>query len=347
MSFRKFQVNSTDSIQSWMEHASLNWNVQRRKLFMRCQPNDQYAECEIDHHAIVRATDGRVFQVASKDYVPAQNQRMLEDFRHCAEAGEMPIEAVGHAKGGAIVWALAKAPDSFMLQGADRVDSYILFGNSHDGSISYKGTSTTVRPACENTLAMALRAVGGDHLFSFKHTAQLSDEGKMELRRRMKELMREHSNAMFQFADQASLLAESKIRAQAQVRQYILQLVNPGLLNSILEKTQAMTTASGGSLLESMVEASSASSIERELNDANLGRVGSKILDAIIDSPGSELPSAAGTWWGVLNGVTYYVDHVAGKTDDTRLTASWFGQRANLKQNALELALQYAGGESN
>lgn len=340
MSFRRFHVNPADTTEQWMQTAGLDWKVQRRKLYMRCQPNDQHAECEIPNHAIVRATDGRVFQVASKDYVPAQNERMLEDFRHCAEAGEMPIEAVGHAKGGAIVWALAKAGDSFTLPGNDRVDSYILFGNSHDGSVSYKGTSTTVRPVCENTLAMALQAVGGSHLFSFKHTSQLSEGSKLELRRRMKELMREHSNAMFQFADQAAQLSQAKVQAQTQVRQYILQLVNPGLLNSILEKTQSVMSA--GSLVDSMVAASESSAVERELNEANLGRVGSAILDSIIESPGSALPSAAGTWWGVLNGVTHYVDHVAGKTDDTRLTAAWFGQRAALKQDALGLALRYA-----
>lgn len=340
--FQRFHVQPNESIQEWMTTAGLDWKVQRRKLFMRCQPNDQHAECEIDHHAIVRATDGRVFQVASKDYVPAQNERMLEDFRHCAEAGELPIEAVGHAKGGAIVWALAKAGDSFTLPGDDKVDSYILFGNSHDGSISYKATSTTVRPVCENTLAMALKAVGGDSLFAFKHTRQLDDGLKMEMRRKMKELMREHSNAMYQFSEKASKLAEVKTESQAQVRQYILQLVNPGLLNSILEKTQAVMSA--GSVVDAMIAATESSKVERELNEANLGRVGSAILDSIIESPGAELPSAAGTWWGVLNGVTHYVDHVAGRNEDTRLTAAWFGQRANLKQNALELAVQYAGG---
>jgi hypothetical protein len=37
------------------------------------------------------------------------------------------------------------------------------------------------------------------------------------------------------------------------------------------------------------------------------------------------------------------VDHVIGRNDDNRLNSAWFGQGAIVKQNALDLALQYAG----
>ena len=43
-----------------------------------------------------------------------------------------------------------------------------------------------------------------------------------------------------------------------------------------------------------------------------------EIWTAMTTSPGHDLKSADGTMWGAVNGVTHWVDHVRGKTDDGR-----------------------------
>lgn len=56
---------------------------------------------------------------------------------------------------------------------------------------------------------------------------------------------------------------------------------------------------------------------------------------------GSELASSAGTAWGLLNAVTEFVDHEKrARSQEFRLDSAWFGQGANLKQRALDHALQ-------
>ena len=59
------------------------------------------------------------------------------------------------------------------------------------------------------------------------------------------------------------------------------------------------------------------------------------IKTATISSPGRGLlKSAKGTLWGVVNGVTYYADHSRGfstTSQESRLTASWFGAGNSLK----------------
>jgi len=45
--------------------------------------------------------------------------------------------------------------------------------------------------------------------------------------------------------------------------------------------------------------------------------------------------------WQAMNAVTYYVDHERGRTRDSALNSAWFGEGANLKQSALDLALKY------
>lgn len=65
-----------------------------------------------------------------------------------------------------------------------------------------------------------------------------------------------------------------------------------------------------------------------------------KVIEQVETQPGAE--RHPGTWWNALNSVTYYTDHQAGRTRDSTLRSAWFGQRAQLKRVALELALDYA-----
>lgn len=63
-------------------------------------------------------------------------------------------------------------------------------------------------------------------------------------------------------------------------------------------------------------------------------------LSIIESQPGAEF--AEGTWWQPFNAATYYVDHLAGRSQDTRLQSAWYGSNKNLKVRALELAVEMA-----
>ena len=56
---------------------------------------------------------------------------------------------------------------------------------------------------------------------------------------------------------------------------------------------------------------------------------------------GATLESAQGTAWGLLNAVTEYVDHERrARSNEYRMDSAWFGQGAQIKQRALDAALQ-------
>jgi len=56
---------------------------------------------------------------------------------------------------------------------------------------------------------------------------------------------------------------------------------------------------------------------------------------------GSDLASAKGTAWGVLNSVTEFVDrHRRARSDDHRRDAAWFGAGAQIKQRAWDEAMK-------
>ena len=61
------------------------------------------------------------------------------------------------------------------------------------------------------------------------------------------------------------------------------------------------------------------------------------------EGKGSDLASASGTAWGLLNGVTEYVDqHRRARSADYRLDSAWFGPGAAIKEKALHEALKLA-----
>jgi phage/plasmid-like protein (TIGR03299 family) len=64
------------------------------------------------------------------------------------------------------------------------------------------------------------------------------------------------------------------------------------------------------------------------------------VRECVDTQPGAEL--GEGTWWQAFNAVTYYTDHLAGRTQDTRLQSAWYGANKNLKSKALELAVELA-----
>jgi hypothetical protein len=62
------------------------------------------------------------------------------------------------------------------------------------------------------------------------------------------------------------------------------------------------------------------------------------VLDAYLNAPGAD----PGNAWGLLNGVTYWADHLASRTQDKRLTNSWFGKTGTLKQKVMSDLLELA-----
>ena len=63
-------------------------------------------------------------------------------------------------------------------------------------------------------------------------------------------------------------------------------------------------------------------------------------IEAFSKAPGQELQSASMTAWGLLNAVTYIIDHHLGSNQDSRLRQAWFGPNAKIKKRAFSLALE-------
>lgn len=82
-------------------------------------------------------------------------------------------ETAGSLQEGKKVWLLARLPKEYVIAG-ERISSYLVFSNTHDGSGSVKVAVTPVRVVCNNTLNLALDTA--KRSFSMIHTGNIHDK---------------------------------------------------------------------------------------------------------------------------------------------------------------------------
>lgn len=77
-------------------------------------------------------------------------------------------------------------------------------------------------------------------------------------------------------------------------------------------------------------------------DDGQTGR-GRGLVEKVRARFFEELDRSGMTWWSAYNAVTAYLSHDAGRTDDSRYEALWFGQGGKKLTSALALAVAMAG----
>ena len=131
---------------------------------------------------------------------------------------------------------------------------------------------------------------------------------------------------MTEFKESAEFLSSKNFDKNSVVT-YIADLFQPELLVA-QEEIEKMTDVRAIASRQSMVD--------------EFKRVPSMVHQAIEEQPGAHLKSSKGTWWGAMNAVTFVVDHKWGHDRDAALHNAWFGNRASLKQKAMNKAIEYA-----
>lgn len=314
-------LSTPEMVTGWLQAAGLDWRVQRRAIAMR---DGQGANMLVDplkgFKAIVRADTDQVFQVATDRYHPLQNQEIVEFFAEYCAAGNATLETLIGLEGGSKVIALAKLAGGDLSMGQDELRGYLMLATSHDGSMRTIGQGTQIRVVCWNTFSAALGAADKESQFRLKHSAKWSAAYAAKAREQMGMAV-EHVQAMNAMAAQLSLVA-----------------VDPRGTEEFILRT-VMADAELKELRERAIRVDFSNLTAAKVA---IPRAAEAIKEAVVSSPGSDLPTAAGTLWGAFNGVTWYADHEYGRSQDTRLSAAWFGPAAQLKQRAMNVACEMA-----
>lgn len=325
-----------------MALAGLDWKVVRLPLLVQGHREVRPVN---DHVALVRSSDGKVLDVVSKAYKPLQNSALFDFLAKYTEAGEMTMHTAGSLDGGRVVWALAKMEGEFTLPGSqDKTEMHLLFSSGHKLGFAVQIDLTTIRVVCQNTLMMARgkRGKGGDGekygRYRMVHTATWNDDRKREAC----EVVELGRQALANYRVKADRLVNVKFD-RAATEAFVIELLQPKLFEQVVEASQQRVTGfrptpqpvDGARVLDMILTRD-----EYRFRPEDFSRTTERVLDAIEKQPGADM--FPGTAWNAYNGVTYWVDHLRGETRDTGLQAAWYGPGAQLKNTALDLAVDYA-----
>ena len=149
--------------------AGLDWIVEPKPVFTEIDSIFGKSMTPIPGYvANTRNVDGQVLGIVTDAYKIVQNTDAFE-FTDNLIGGDVRYETAGSLANGKRVWLLAKLPDTEII--GDKIERYLVFTNTFDGSGSVRVACTPIRVVCQNTLNYALHTA--KRSWSVRHTANI------------------------------------------------------------------------------------------------------------------------------------------------------------------------------
>jgi phage/plasmid-like protein (TIGR03299 family) len=319
-------VKQGASIGEWTRAAGMDWQAMSAPAtFLRADGTTG----KTDKKVIYRSDTGKALSVMGADYQIVQPLDILEFFRSATENGGWHIHTAGVLREGRKLWAMASQDDNGALVAkGDRVKLNLLLSTSLDGTAPTTARATTVRVVCANTLAAAIgearAAVRLSHRSVFDPAVILS-------------AMQTAGDDFASFVSASQRMAETPIsldEARDVLRKlFVSNAAKAGASSVVVASASAMAAQQTAAML-ARFGAKPAATPEAPKDHRNMARVLELFQGAGM---GADSSGAKGTRWGLLNAVSQFVDHEAGRTTDARIDAAWFGKGDALKSRAAEL----------
>lgn len=254
--------------------------------------------------AVTREDTLDILSVSSTAWKPFQNKELMEFFRDYVELGAATLETAGSLRDGKVIWALANINKGFTLNGRDKVNGYVLLSNSHEPGAAIRVMTTMVRVVCQNTLTLA-HGQGSD-MYRQSH---------------VKDFDLSAAKATLDFARESVEL--HKLEAEALRSLELSPFDTVRTLAKHFQPEMAENDFDVNILLS---------------NPAAQNNTFGDVLRSVVEAPGAMADNA----WGLLNGVTHWADHVAGKASSSRMLNSTFGRNAKIKLDVRKDLLEMA-----
>ena len=311
------QLPQKQPIEVWAQAAGMDWHIKESPVHFSIENihNASMFGTFEDQKVLYRSDSNQALSVVSSRYQVVQPLEVLEFYRDLTEYAGFELETAGVLKGGRKFWALAKTGHSTALKGNDVVNGYLLLATSCDGSLATVAMPTTVRVVCNNTLSIAVN--NSENAVKVSHRSVFDADA-------VKQRLGVAVSHWDQFMYEMKVLSERKVSTK-EANAYF---------EALLTQTTPQSSESTPSGLR-LLKPSTKPIIPNER--------AYKKLQAMYGGQGrgAELTAAKNTAWGLLCAVTEFVDHERqARSTENRLDSAWFGNGAQMKQQALEKALQ-------
>lgn len=233
------------------------------------------------------------------------------------------IESCGVLGHGERIFITCKFPEDIILDSKtdDRIERYIVFTTSHDGTGAVKCLSTSVRVVCNNTLNFAIKNNFGK--LSLKHTKNIGD--KLDLTNQ----------------DNAELVYAT-IGCEKQYNEF-LKAELERLRSLRITKKQVMDIVANVVLPEDSLKVwKETNNIEHEDISTRSKNIFNGMVQAIHEGVGQDIMQSGNALW-LLNGITsYYQNNVTYKNDEVKFSSIMTGNVFDNVKTAYEKVLKLA-----
>jgi phage/plasmid-like protein (TIGR03299 family) len=295
------RLSPNQPLETWAQQAGMDWRIETADVQYIGDSSSSSLHAYPEQKVLYRSDTKAPLSVVSSRYKVVQPAEILEFYRDLTDIGGFELETAGVLKEGRKIWALARTGQTVSLKGQDQVNGYLLLATACDGTLATTAQFTSVRVVCNNTLAVALAKGAG--AVKVPHRSQFEAQA---VKRQLGVAISSWDDFMMR------MKALSECRVDAKTSEAFLQRV---LTYPTKGSIDGRSTVVNGRAVKSVHELF-----------AGRGR-------------GSNLASANGTAWGLINSVTEFVDHHRrARSEDHRLDAAWFGQGVALKQRAWDEA---------
>lgn len=293
-------------LEEWRIEAGLTWQAEPRTLQILNAKGE--AVTLASHKGLARSDNDALLSIVSADYMPVQPLEVVEFFRDLVDRHGYEMDCCGALRDGRVIWATAKCGVTARIKGQDEVHGYLLLATSYDKSMATTARFTSIRTVCNNTLTAAYR--GGAHVVSVPHSTTF-DAARVKVDLGIGDAWAQHVVDVEQLASIEVSPAQTvdfflrtyyKLRGDATTPEY--------------------EVAAKDLLGQDRVEAAF-----------------QRFVAILQQAPGQSLRSANGTAWGLVNAVTFDMDHTRReRAPGNRFASSAFGTGEQTKLRAFAAA---------
>jgi phage/plasmid-like protein (TIGR03299 family) len=305
------------TLDQWIVEAGMDWKIQRSKVrYFADREATQQLEVP-DQLVQFRSDTKAALGIVSDKYKTVQPKQVMEFFRDLTDSHGFTMRTAGTLFGGRRFWALAETGETgAILDSGDVLGQYLVLATSCDGSMRTVADYTNISVVCANTMRAMMQDASAKRV-QVSHRSRFIErdvKASLGIANFQEELKLYREAAAYKLTNTAAELLTAQLFLPAGVSVPQLALAHPKLEVATAEQVAKVQGMAGYNKVLSLFSGG---------------------------GMGANLPGRSGTLWGLLNGVTQYVDHeTISRGDnkaDNKLDSALFGRGGDFKSKAQDL----------